>query len=284
MSRKGSLGKASSLSPTRLKGVSLYVPEVAQPAQTNETIKRVPVADLHPNPHQPRSFMNEKALADLTASLSLHGLLQPVILREEAVGYTIVAGHRRVEAARRLGWVEIESVVRRVEDQELLQLAMVENFQREDLHAIDRLRALTRYAQLHPTQQEAARKIGMDSTTLSHWLRLNELGEAVLEACVTIPELSFGNLRRLLNLSPNHRLRAVQKLAAGEGQPQTEAIKPKSSNGSRSFFRFVYPIASSKQKLLIEIKPKGSAKSKEFTVEEIRSALQAALADLDTKK
>src|SRR5205809_2590752 len=106
-------------------------------AQASGALRELPVANVSPNPFQPRSQINEADLVELTASIEASGLLQPIIVRPRNGKYELIAGERRWRAVQRLGWTKIPAVVREVNDQTLLTLALVENLQRDDLNAID---------------------------------------------------------------------------------------------------------------------------------------------------
>ncbi|MGH7528147.1 MAG: ParB/RepB/Spo0J family partition protein, partial [Gemmatimonadales bacterium] len=116
---------------------ALLGPISREQAEASGTLRELPITSLRPNPYQPRTRLDETALGELTASLETSGLLQPVVVRPRNGTYELIAGERRWRAAERLGWAKIPAVVKDVDDQTLLTLALVENLQRDDLSPID---------------------------------------------------------------------------------------------------------------------------------------------------
>lgn len=172
-------------------------------AAADETpYRRLRLASIRPNPLQPRKEFREDELADLEASLRVSGLLQPVTVRPatSGTGYELIAGERRFRAAQRLGWTEIPAVVREVDDQTLLSLALVENLQRADLNPIEEAEG---YDQLirdfSLTQQEVADIVGKDRSTVANTLRLLGLPASV-RRLVWEGALTVGHARALLGL------------------------------------------------------------------------------------
>ena len=128
------------MSDTRRLGRGLEVllgPVSREQAEAAGALRELPVASVRPNPYQPRTRIDEPALAELAASIEASGLLQPIIVRARDGGYELIAGERRWRAVQRLGWSKIPAVVREVDDRTLLTLALIENLQRNDLSPID---------------------------------------------------------------------------------------------------------------------------------------------------
>lgn len=177
------------------------------------------LAKIRPNPLQPRKEFREEELADLEASLRVSGLLQPVTVRPapRGDGYELIAGERRFRAAQRLGWVEIPAVVRDVDDQTLLSLAMVENLQRADLNPIEEAEG---YEQLirdfSLTQQEVADIVGKDRSTVANTLRLLALPASV-RRLVWDGALTVGHARALLGLGEPTHMADLARLVVAEG-------------------------------------------------------------------
>src|SRR5690606_28271561 len=163
----------------------------------------LPLARIRPNPLQPRKEFREEDLADLEASLRVSGLLQPITVRPAprgAEGYELIAGERRFRAAQRLGWTEIPAVVRDVDDQTLLSLAMVENLQRADLNPIEEAEGYDQLIrEFSLTQQEVADIVGKDRSTVANTLRLLALPASV-RRLVWDGALTVGHARALLGL------------------------------------------------------------------------------------
>ena len=167
----------------------------------------LPLTRIRPNPLQPRKEFREEDLADLEASLRVSGLLQPITVRPAprgAEGFELIAGERRFRAAQRLGWTEIPAVVRDVDDQTLLSLAMVENLQRADLNPIEEAEGYDQLIrEFSLTQQEVADIVGKDRSTVANTLRLLALPASV-RRLVWDGALTVGHARALLGLGePN---------------------------------------------------------------------------------
>jgi ParB family chromosome partitioning protein len=156
--------------------------------------------EIEPNPFQPRHTIGEDELEDLTRSIEQHGIVQPLVVRPAGNGYQLVTGERRWRAAQRAGLDIVPCLVRDTDDSEALQLALVENLQREDLNAID---AAKGYAQLiqqfGQTQEQVANTVGKSRSAIANTLRLLDLPDAVQKA-VEIGEISEGHGRALLGL------------------------------------------------------------------------------------
>ncbi|MHB0962830.1 MAG: ParB/RepB/Spo0J family partition protein [Gemmatimonadaceae bacterium] len=184
-----------------------------------EGLRKVAMAQIRPNPMQPRKEFREDELADLEASLRVNGLIQPVTVRPSpsGTGYELIAGERRFRAAQRLNWTEIPAIVRDVGDKELLTLALVENLQRTDLNPIEEAEG---YQQLMTsyslTQQETADIVGKDRSTVANMLRLLGLPASVRRQ-VREGALSLGHARALLALGDDIRIADLAKIVIAEG-------------------------------------------------------------------
>jgi ParB family chromosome partitioning protein len=171
---------------------------------------RLPLAEIRPNPYQPRREFDEAELAELQASLKASGLLQPVTVRRAlAGGYELISGERRYRAAARLGWSDIPAIIRDVDDRTLLTLALVENLQRADLNAVEEARGYRRLAEEFGfTHAQIAQAIGKDRTSVTSLLRILQLPVPVLEI-VEKGQLSAGHARALVSLEDGRRALAL---------------------------------------------------------------------------
>lgn len=182
-------------------------------------LRKLPMAQIRPNPMQPRKEFREDELADLEASLRVNGLIQPVTVRPSpsGTGYELIAGERRFRAAQRLNWSEIPAIVREINDKELLTLALVENLQRTDLNPIEEAEG---YQQLMTsfsiTQQETADIVGKDRSTVANMLRLLGLPASVRRQ-VREGAISLGHARALLSLGDDIRIADLAKIVVSEG-------------------------------------------------------------------
>lgn len=168
-------------------------------ATTGSDVRTIRVADVAPNRFQPRRVFHESELAELEASLRATGLLQPITVRKKTGGgWELVAGERRLRAAKRLGWTEIPALVRDFDDREMLTLALVENLQRADLSALEEAEGYQRLlAEFELTQQQVADAVGKDRTTITNLLRVLALPLAVRQMLET-GAISTGHARALL--------------------------------------------------------------------------------------
>ncbi len=191
------------------------VPEpVADLAAPQGPTTALPVGLLAPNPHQPRQEIDEGELAHLAASIRAHGVLQPLVVRARGERYEIVAGERRFRAARAAGLDEVPAVVRDVPDEQMLELALVENLQRQDLDPIEKARSFRAYlASTGRTQAAAAERLGLDRSTVANVIRLLELPETV-QAMVRRRLLAMGHARAILAVEdPKRQVRLAERVA-----------------------------------------------------------------------
>jgi ParB family chromosome partitioning protein len=178
----------------------------------------LPVDRIRPNRFQPRKHFDDAALSELAQSLRTHGVLQPIVVRDSAPGYELISGERRWRAAKLAGLTAIPALIRPdVSDQEMLELALVENVQREDLDAIERAQGFrSMMATLKITQEEVAKKVGLQRATVANHLRLLDLPQEVQDA-VSKGLLSMGHARAILALrTPREQLQALER-AVREG-------------------------------------------------------------------
>jgi ParB family chromosome partitioning protein len=165
-----------------------------------ERILKIPTAKLHPNPRQPRSNFDQAALLDLTTSIGRDGILQPIIARRAGPDeYEIIAGERRWRAAKACGLPDVPVILRQADENRALELALIENIQREDLNPMELAHAFERMVQLGLRHDEIGAKTGKERTTVTNALRLLQLPEAV-QALVAERRISPGHARALLKV------------------------------------------------------------------------------------
>lgn len=186
------------------RGLAALIPENRQPlpetlAQDEGSVRELPVAQVEANPFQPRTLFDPEKMADLVASVREHGVLQPVLVRR--VGperYQLVAGERRFRAAQKAGLAAIPAVVRDCTDQEQLEMAVVENLQREDIGAMEAARAYRRLIdEFKMTQDTVAQRVGKSRSAVANVLRLLRLPEEVQDS-LERGEISEGHARALM--------------------------------------------------------------------------------------
>lgn len=210
--------------PTRIAGAGAAATassaEQGASASTAESpFRLLAISSIRANPLQPRKEFREEELADLEASLKLNGLLQPITVRpaSRGSGFELIAGERRLRAAQRLGWSEIPAVIRAVDDQLLLSLALVENLQRADLNPIEEAEGYDQLVRdFALTQQEVADIVGKDRSTVANTLRLLAL-PASARRLVWDGALSVGHARALLGLGDERQIAELAREVVSGG-------------------------------------------------------------------
>jgi ParB family chromosome partitioning protein len=163
-------------------------------------VQQIPLADLATNPFQPRRHFSQGALEELAATIREHGVLTPVVVRRSGPGYQIVAGERRVRAARLAGLDRIPAVIKDASDAQALEMALVENLQREDLNPLEAAESYQRLVdEFGLTQEDLAKRLGRDRSSVANSLRLLRLPKQIQDD-VAAGTLSEGHARALLGL------------------------------------------------------------------------------------
>jgi ParB family transcriptional regulator, chromosome partitioning protein len=161
----------------------------------------IPLAAIQPNPFQPRRHFPEASIAELTESIREKGILQPLLVRQVANGYELIAGERRFRAAQRAGLQEVPVTVREATDSELLEMALIENIQRENLNPIEEAEAYQRLVEeFGLTQEDVASRVGKDRSTIANTIRLLGL-PSDLKAEIQRGNLSAGHARALVSIA-----------------------------------------------------------------------------------
>ncbi|MBO9572990.1 MAG: ParB/RepB/Spo0J family partition protein [Chitinophagaceae bacterium] len=165
------------------------------------TMQRIPVESIEPNPKQPRRDFDEQALQELSQSIKLHDIVQPLTVTVTATGkYRLIAGERRWRAAKLAGLKDVPAYIRKANDQELLELALLENLQREDLNAMEIALSYKRMMEeLNHTQEEVAERMGKERSTVANYIRLLKLPPDI-QVAVRKGQLSMGHARALINV------------------------------------------------------------------------------------
>ena len=182
-----------------------------------DEILEIPIDELRPNPYQPRKTFDEEALRELADSIEEHGVFQPIIVKRSIKGYEIIAGERRFRASKMAGKSTIPAIVRDFSDEEMMEIALLENLQREDLNAIEEAMAYkTLQERLGLTQEELAKKVGKSRSHVTNMLGLLRLPEEVKEL-VTENKLTMGHARMLSKLEDNNQIREMADKIVMEG-------------------------------------------------------------------
>ena len=209
------------------RGLESLFEDAAPSFESDTRIETLPLREIEPDPGQPRKTFDDETLAELSASIAEHGLLQPIAVRPKpSGGYLIVAGERRWRASRMAGLTEVPVIIKDVTDEQAMELALVENLQREDLDPVEEavgIRELMTRCDL--TQEQASRKLGKSRSALANSLRLLSLPETVLELLKS-GFITIGHAKVVLGLpTPELQEEAAQMIADNQlNVRQAEAL------------------------------------------------------------
>lgn len=182
-----------------------------------EVVREIPIKELRPNPYQPRRSFDQKSIEELKASIEEHGILQPLIARKSIKGYEIVVGERRYRAAKEAGLKKVPVVVRDITEQQMMEMAVLENLQREDLTPIEEASAYQLLMErLNLTQEELAKRLGKSRPHIANHLRLLTLPPAIQDL-ICEGKISMGHGRALLGLKSKDTMMKVAEKVVKEG-------------------------------------------------------------------
>jgi len=220
------------------KGLNALIPQ-GSVFTGGRTIVNIDVKKVFPNPRQPRTIFNEETMSELAESIKLRGIAQPILVRMRKEGYELVAGERRLRAAKLAGLTAIPAIIKDFSDEESVELSLIENLQREDLNPMDEAEAYYRLmSEFNLTQQEVARKVGKNRSTVANMTRLVELPSEIKKS-LRKGELTVGHARALLTIEDKEKLLLVfrdiikNKLSVRDieilvyGAPKSEEAKRK---------------------------------------------------------
>jgi ParB family chromosome partitioning protein len=226
------------------RGLSALIPqrEVVFVKNSTETVAQISLSEIKANKYQPRAEFNKEKLNDLVNSIKEKGVIQPVLVRRTIEGYELIAGERRLRAAMMLKLENIPAIIKEVNDVDMLEIALIENIQREELNPIEEAKAFERLtAEFNFTQDKIAQTLGKDKSTISNTIRLLSLPGKVQE-CISKGAITAGHARALLglpteneqyrvcnlvinkSLSVRETERLVERRRAGEGK-QKKAVQ-----------------------------------------------------------
>jgi len=223
----------------------------------DDKIVEIPLTQLRANPYQPRKTFEEDAIKELAESIREHGVIQPIVVRQALKGYEIIAGERRFRASQMLGNATIPAVVRTYNDQQVMEIALIENVQREDLNSIEVAIAYQAIMnQFNLTQEELSLKVGKSRSHIANFLRLLSLPDEIKDY-VSRGTLSMGHARALAGIKEDALRRQLAKqTVAGEWSVREleEAVQ--------------------KTDMKASVKPKTKAKKRDPFIEEIEETLR----------
>ena len=182
----------------------------------DDSVQFIALELIRPNPYQPRKTFEEERLNDLASSIQQHGILQPIVLRQTVQGYYIVVGERRFRASQLAGLTKVPAIIKELSDEDMMELAIIENLQREDLNAIEEAESYKKMmTDLNITQQEVARRLGKSRPYIANMLRLLQLPKNVAQM-VQQGALSSAHGRTLLTLKDASKIKKTAKQATQE--------------------------------------------------------------------
>ncbi|MFZ3577679.1 ParB/RepB/Spo0J family partition protein [Virgibacillus sp. DJP39] len=185
------------------KGINALFPEVDE---KEETVKEIPINECRPNPYQPRKTFHADAIEELKDSILEYGIIQPLIARKSIKGFEIVVGERRYRAAKEAGLETIPVVIKELTDEKMMEIALLENLQREDLTPIEEAQAYANLIrELKITQDELSKRLGKSRSHIANLVRLLSLPDQII-AYINNGELSMGHGRALLGIKDNEKL------------------------------------------------------------------------------
>lgn len=219
--QRRALGRGlSALLPSRPATLSTEVPVAVAPvpaAELEEVPTRLPIDSIEANPLQPRTVFEPAKLEELAASIRANGVIQPIVVRRQDSGFQIVAGERRWRASKLAGLSEVPVVVQDVADPQMLELALIENIQREDLNPIETAQAYERLSrELGLSQEEIGRRTGKDRTSIANTIRLLRLPKEI-QLLLAEHRLSMGHARAILGVPDAEEQILLAEKAAAQG-------------------------------------------------------------------
>lgn len=183
---------------------------------TSEEIVDIPLVELRPNPYQPRTIFTDEALKELSASIKEHGVFQPIIVKKSIKGYEIIAGERRFRASKLAGLETIPAIVRNFTDEQMMEIALLENLQRENLSAIEEAKAYYNLQKnLNLTQEQLANKVGKSRSHITNMIGLLRL-PVVVQEMVNKKQISMGHARVLSKLENDDKIVELAKKIVDE--------------------------------------------------------------------
>ncbi|SCW75254.1 chromosome partitioning protein, ParB family [Paenibacillus tianmuensis] len=196
------------------KGLDALLPPLS--INEDDKVVEIPLAQLRPNPYQPRRNFNDETIQELADSIKEHGVIQPIIVRSVLKGYEIIAGERRFRASQVCGKPTIPAVVKKFNDQQVMEIALIENVQREDLNALEIAIAYQALIdQFKLTQEELSLKVGKSRSHIANFLRLLQLPEEVKQY-VSRGTLSMGHAKAIVGLKDKTVIKALADTAIKE--------------------------------------------------------------------
>ena len=205
--------------------------------EEGEAIRNIALSKIKSNRYQPRKSFNEESLNELAESIKKHGVIQPIVVKAEGENFEVIVGERRLRAAKIAGFSEIPAVVKEYRDDELLEIALIENIQREDLNPIEEAMAYKMVLERQNiTQEELSKRVGKSRSYIANMVRLLELPEDVKEG-VSRGTISVGQAKALLGIKDQSKLLEMYRRIEKEGMSVREVEHAVRKNVSRGTFQ-----------------------------------------------
>ncbi|AEF18398.1 parB-like partition protein [Thermoanaerobacterium xylanolyticum LX-11] len=191
------------------RGLQALIPEIDE--ESAKGVENIKISDIEPNQFQPRKHFDDESLKELSDSIKEHGIIQPIIVRRNDFGYQIVAGERRWRAAKLAGLKEVPAIVKDFDDQKVMEIALIENLQREDLNPIDEAKAYkSLMEQFNLTQEEISKRVGKSRSSIANSIRLLNLDEEVQNMLME-GKITTGHAKVILALQDAEKQNMIAK-------------------------------------------------------------------------
>ena len=238
--------------------VTTVLEEIQHSGHNSEEIE---VKLIHPNPYQPRQHFDQERIDELAMSIKEHGVFTPVLVRKAVSGYQLIAGERRLRATKQVGLERIPAIVLDFDDQQMMEISLIENIQREDLNVVEEARAYkTLIDRLGLTQEELGKKVGKSRVHITNTLRLFQLPESVIQMLYN-QELTMGQVKPLISCEDKALVESIAKRIVKEklSAREVEALmKKKPKHEKVVSHRFDYAEQLLRNKLQTKVKIEGS--------------------------
>lgn len=271
------------------KGLSALIPPrdvVFVETEKQEKVSYIPLSQLKTNKYQPRVQFNEEKLSELIKSIKEKGVIQPVLVRKVHDGYELIAGERRLRAAKRLQLENIPAIIKEVSDVDALEISLIENIQREELNPIEEANAFERFiTEFNFTQDKIAEVLGKDRSTIANTIRLLSLPKKIQE-CISKNSITAGHAKALLGLPTENEQYRICNLVINKGLSvrETEKLVARRTSGALKLKEikkdsYIEDIASQLQNILgtrVKIfhgKKRGSIQIEYYSLEDLNRIL-----------
>lgn len=205
---------------------------IVEDAKEKSDIVEIPLTEIRSNPYQPRKEFDEESLKEFAESIKEHGIIQPIIVKKSIKGYELIAGERRTRASKMAGKETIPAIIRDFNDDEMMEIALIENIQRENLNPIEEAEALSKIIEKNNlTQESASKKFGKSRSYITNILGLLKLPEET-KKYVTEGKISMGHARVLSKLTDSDRINTLAKMIIEDGLSVRDIEKLVSENNT----------------------------------------------------